>query len=216
MTTLTELLQEKIQKSSEVIPEDKKKIMEKSTAILKGQTLASKAIKKGDILPEFSLPNATNKMISLSDFKNDYIIISFYRGGWCPYCNLELKALQNILPQLSKLGAVLIAISPETPDNSLNTTEKNNLSFSVLSDIDNKYAKSLGLVFKMPEDLQKVYKDFNLNVNQFNGNEDYELPMPATYVVNHNREIIYSFIPEDYRERLDPEKILEILKQNND
>ena len=127
---------------------------------------------------------------------------------------MELQALQGILPELDKFDAGLVAISPETPDNSLTTSEKNEISFSILSDLNNTYAKSLGLVFKMPEELQELYSGaFNIHVDVHNGNEDYELPMPATYVVNEKREIIYSFTPEDYTERLDPEVILKVLKE---
>lgn len=211
--TLTDQLLEKKTNSAKAIPKDKLDIMEKSTAQLQEQKLSAKALKKGETLPDFKMPDSKGKTVSLEDFNNDFLVISFYRGGWCPYCNLELKALQNIVPELSKLNTELIAISPETPDNSLSTTEKNEIAFSILSDIDNGYAKTLGLAFKMPEDLKAVYKDFNLNVDEHNGNENFELPMPATYIINKNKEIIYSFVPEDYRDRLDPEIILETIKK---
>ena len=113
----------------------------------------------------FTLPDVNGKNVSLEEFTSDFLVVSFYRGGWCPYCNFELRALQSVLPQLEALNTELVAISPETPDNSLNTAEKNELSFTVLSDIDNTYAKSLGLVFQMPADLQEVYHSFNLKVD---------------------------------------------------
>ncbi|OEK08943.1 alkyl hydroperoxide reductase [Flavivirga aquatica] len=212
---LSQILSEKKAGAAQNIPAEKWAIMENSTNILKEAKLSLNAVKTGDILPVFNLPNANNTNIKLEDFNNEYLVISFYRGGWCPYCNIELRALQNILPELKKLNAELIAISPETPDNSLTTTEKNELSFNVLSDIDNKYAKSLGLVFQMPEDLRALYHSFNLNVDAHNGNKDYELPMPATYIINRQKEIIYSFVPEDYTERLEPEVVLEIIKKQS-
>lgn len=198
-------------KNKENIPSEKWAIMESSTNALKQKSLSSNALKKGDVLPEFSLPNVNGESISTTDLSKDYLIVSFYRGGWCPFCNMELRALQAILPQLENLNTGLVAISPETPDNSLSTTEKNELTFTVLSDINNIYAKSLGLVFQLPENLKTVYHSFNINVDKHNGNEDYELPMPATYIVNKQREIIYSFVPEDYTERLDPTTILQVL-----
>jgi peroxiredoxin len=185
--------------------------MENSTNALKEQTLSNNALQTGATLPEFNLPDVNGNQVALSSFTNDFIVLSFYRGGWCPFCNMELKALQNILPELEALSTDLVAVSPETPDNSLTTSEKNELNFSVLSDINNVYAKSLGLVFQIPEDLREVYHSFNLNVDQHNGNADYELPMPATYIINKEREIIYSFTPEDYTERLDPDVILKVL-----
>lgn len=193
---------------------NQKEIMQASTDALKQSNLVEKAIKTGGILPEFELPNVANQKVSLSSLlRRGSLIISFYRGGWCPYCNLELKALQEILPQAKELGAQLIAISPETPDNSLSTSEKNELNFEVLSDLGNMYAKELGLVFEMPEDLRKLYlDDFSIDVTKYNGNNDFELPMPATYVVNSEGKIIHHFIPADYLERLDPQKIVEALK----
>ena len=125
---------------------------------------------------------------------------------------MELKALQGIIPQLKAHNTALVAISPETPDHSLTTTQKNELSFEVLSDVNNTYAKSIGLVFQLPEDLRNVYHTFGIEVDKHNGNGDYELPMPATYAINRNSEIIHSFVPEDYTERLDPEMILEAIK----
>ncbi|WP_196888754.1 peroxiredoxin-like family protein [Aureivirga sp. CE67] len=197
------------------IPTDIWNVMEESTNKLIQEQLSKNAFQVGDILPNFNLIDIHNKEVSLNDFSDDFLVISFYRGGWCPYCNLELKALQNIVPQLKELNTSLIAITPETPDYSSETYQKNNLDFSVLSDLDNVYAKSLGLVFQMPEELQKIYDCFNIKVDKHNGNDDFELPMPATYVLNKQREIIYSFIPEDYTERLNPDTILSEIKNNN-
>lgn len=186
--------------------------MTAATEALHEAELAKKAIQVGEKLPNFELVNVKNEKVSLADVTKDFTVVSFYRGGWCPYCNLELKALQNILPKLEELNTGLVAITPETPDNSLTTSEKNELQFEVLSDIDNKYAKQLGLTFEMPEDLIEIYNDFNLDVQKYNGNSDYELPMPATFIINKDKEIVYSFVPEDYTERLDPKKILEVIR----
>lgn len=211
--SLTATLAAKKAASAQKIPAEKWAVMIGSTEALKEQGLSNHAVKQGDVLPTFNLPDVNGKNVSLEGFTSDFLVVSFYRGGWCPYCNFELRALQSVLPQLEALNTKLIAISPETPDNSLHTAEKNELTFTVLSDVDNTYAKSLGLVFQLPEDLQQVYHGFNLKVDQHNGNEDYELPMPATYLINKQREIIYNFIPEDYTERLDPEKILEVISK---
>ena len=209
--SLSKILAERKAKNAQNIPAEKWAIMERSTNDLKAQSLSSQALQTGDTLPEFSLPNANGDTVTLTDFQKDFLVISFYRGGWCPYCNMELRALQEILPQLKALNTELIAITPETPDNSLTTAEKNELSFSVLSDLDNQYARSLGLVFQLPEDLRELYHSFNLHVDKHNGNDHYELPMPATYIVDQNRTIIHSFVPEDYTERLDPSQILEAI-----
>ena len=183
-----------------------------STKELQEQKISEKALKKGDKLPAFKLSDATGKEVSSADLlAKGGIVVSFYRGGWCPYCNLELKALQNALSEINAKGYELVAITPETPDNSLSTQEKNELKFSVLSDIDNKYAKEAGLVFQMQEDLRAIYHEFGLDIPKHNGNQDYELPMPATYVVYSEGEIIYSFVAEDYSERADPVDVLKAL-----
>lgn len=211
---LTEQLTEKRNNSAKVIPSEKIEIMQQSTAKLKSQNLSEKALTTGQKLPFFTLKSSNGDYVSLEDFKSEFLVVSFYRGGWCPYCNLELKALQAILPELNELNGELIAISPETPDNSISTSQKNELTFTILSDIDNTYAKSVGLVFQIPDDLQSVYNGFGIDVEKHNGNSDFELPMPATYLVNRDREVIFSFVPEDYTERLDPETILQFIKNN--
>lgn len=210
--SLTDQLSERRNNNAKVIPAYTRTIMQKSTTNLKLQNLSKSALTTGQILPYFTLKNIEDNPVSLKRFQSEFLVVSFYRGGWCPYCNLELQALQTILPELAELNCELIAITPETPDNSLTTSEKNKLTFTVLSDIDNAYAKSLGLVFQLSEDLQGVYKDFGIEVDKHNANDNFELPMPATYIVNKDREVVYSFVPEDYTERLEPETIIEVIK----
>lgn len=212
--SLTDQLLERRNNSAKVIPAEKRAIMEQSTANLISENLSKSALTTGQLLPGFTLKNSKGDTVSLENFTSDFLVVSFYRGGWCPYCNMELKALQDILPELTKLNGQLIAITPETPDNSLTTSEKNGLTFSVLSDIDNAYAKSLGLAFHLSEDLQGVYKEFGIDLEKHNNNKDFELPMPATYIVNKNRDVIYSFVPEDYTVRLEPKTILDSIKKH--
>lgn len=209
---LTEKLLETKNRNIANIPNDIYAVMDKATQDLIDLKLPKSSPKKGDILPDFKLNNHKGTSIDLTSLlKKGTLVVSFYRGGWCPYCNLELKALNDALPQIKELGAQLIAITPETPDNSLTTLEKNELSFDVLSDLNNQYAKELGLVFKLPEELVKIYNTFGLDVEKHNGNKDFELPIPATYVIDKNGVIQYEYTPEDYTERLDPEVVLNIL-----
>lgn len=210
---LSEMLAAKKKLASEKIPTEKWDVMSKSTQSLVDSNFSRNALKEGDTIIDFRLPNIKGEIIHLSKLlETGDVVLSFYRGGWCPYCNLELKALQAILPQLKAHDTHLVAITPETPDNSLTTSEKNELTFDVLSDLDNEYAKQLGLVFQMTTELQEVYASFGLDVAKHNNNQDFELPMPATYLINREGTIVYSFVPEDYTERLDPEAILECLK----
>mgnify|MGYP001046171995 FL=1 len=211
--TLREQLQNLADNSAKKIPAKAQVVMNNAIKKLKTSNILEKAFKTGDTIPKIELPNAKGVSINLNDIlaKGKRIVISFYRGGWCPYCNLELKALQQSLPEIKTKNAVLIAINPETPDNSLSTLEKNNLEFEVLSDKNNEVAKSLNLVFQLPEDLQNLYKKFGINLDQVQGNTTQELPIAATYVIDTNGVILYHFLDEDYKLRADPKDILAIL-----
>ncbi len=199
------------------VPAEIQEIMLKATKELENTEISKNALKVGDIAKDFKLPNAVNKEVSLSDAleENDFIVINFYRGVWCPYCNLELKALQNINEDLNNLGAKLISISPQTPDASLSTKEKNELAFEVLSDSHNKIAKEYGLVFSLAEELRPIYSSFGIDIVGLNQENSFELPMPATYVINKNKEILFSFIDEDYTKRCEPQEILDIIRKNS-
>ncbi len=210
--SLTQELNNMREQASKTLPADKWKVMIASTDRLVEDHLSGQALKVGDKMVDFELPNVKNEKVSLAEhLAKGPVVLSFYRGGWCPYCNVELKALQDILPQLKDKGATLIAVSPETPDNSLSTSEKNELAFPVLSDIDNVVAKKIGLVFQMPEELREIYHSFGLDVSKHNGNQEYELPMPATYVIDSEGKITYAFVQEDYTQRADPEEVLKAL-----
>lgn len=201
----------------EKVPEDIQKVMLDATEELKRLSLSKDALKVSDKAINFELPNAVNKPVSLKEAleNNEFVVINFYRGQWCPYCNLELKALQTINDELVKLNAKIIAISPQTPDSSLSTKEKNELAFEVLSDKENKVAKEYGLVFSLAEELRPIYKSFGIDIEGSNKEDSYELPMPATYIINKNQEIIYSFIDEDYTKRSEPQTILDIIQKNS-
>ena len=193
-------------------PEEIKAVMAKATTDLVNTQIAEKSLSKGDKMPNFSLPNAVGEEVSLKSLlTKGAVVISFYRGGWCPYCNMELRALQQALPEIEARGATLVAISPETPDSSLSTKEKNELSFEVLSDRDNILAKQLGLVFTLPESLRPIYNNFGIDIPAYNGNDTFELPLPATYVLTADGTVAYSFASADYTERLDPSEIITAL-----
>ncbi len=210
--SLTQQLEEVKKAGAANIPAEAYAIMTKATEDLVKTELSKKAPKKNETLKPFKLPNVKGNTVSLKNIlSKGKAVISFYRGGWCPYCNLELKALNAILPQLKELNTSLVAITPETPDNSLSTSEKNELEFDILTDHNNEYAKELNLVFKMPKELQEIYASFNLHVDKHNGNANFELPIPATFIIDANGTVLHSFVSEDYTERLDPKKILEVL-----
>lgn len=196
------------------IPEETMKILMGSIMRLVESGIAEKCLKAGDTAPDFSLPSATGKSVSLSAvLANGPSVVNFYRGAWCPYCNLELHALQAVLPEIENLGAKLVAISPNLPDKSLTSIEKHSLKFDVLSDIGNKTAREFGLVFTLDEEIQPIYKQFGLDIPGHNGDESWELPIPATYIIGTDRKIAYAFVDADYTKRMEPEEILVQLKK---
>ncbi|WP_412066270.1 peroxiredoxin-like family protein [Rhizobium sp. SYY.PMSO] len=170
------------------------------------------AITEGDIAPDFSLSDAKGGSVSLSTLLvQGPTVITFYRGGWCPYCNIQLRAYQAILPQIIAAGASLVAISPQAPDGSLSTAEVNALTFNVLSDVGNRVAGSFGLVYSLADELRAALRSVNKALPDINGDDSWELPVPSTYVVARDGRVKLAHIDVDYTQRLEPEKILAAL-----
>jgi peroxiredoxin len=173
------------------------------------------ALKVGQSAPEFTLPDAFGQEISLKAFlAKGPVVISFYRGEWCPFCNIELRALQEALPQMEAFDATLMAISPEKPDHGIVVAEKNKLTFPVLSDFGNKVARQFGGVFQIGEDVKTFSKNvFKNDIALRNGENSYELPVPATYVVDKAGVIRFVHVDVDYMTgRAEPEAIVTALK----
>ena len=170
-------------------------------------------LKKGGYAPDFVLPDASGNPVMLSDrLRDGPVVLIFYRGGWCPYCNIQLRACQRALDEITALGGQLLAISPQLPDGSLSTAELNKLSFDVLSDLGNRVAKAFGLVYELPEQLREVMRANGKALSELNGDDTWELPLPATYVIAQNRRVALAAIELDYRERLAPEDVIAALR----
>lgn len=199
-----------------VAPTEVKEIMSIATQNLESANLSKYALKVRDKVKDFTLPNAVANSVSLYQTleENDYVVLSFYRGQWCPYCNLELQALQGINDEFKSLNAKFIALSPQSPDVSMSTVEKHKLIFEVLSDLYNAVAKEYGLVFSLLEELRPIYESFGIDIPGLNKEDSYQLPMPATYIINKNREIIYAYVVEDYTQRSEPQDILDAIKKD--
>lgn len=177
--------------------------------------ITKSAKQEGEKAPEFTLPDAKGGTVNLSsELKKGPVVLAWYRGGWCPYCNIQLAAYQQILPQIEELGAQLIAVSPELPDNALSTAEKNDLKFPVLSDQNLKVAAEYGLVFKLTPDVEKYYAEF-FDMAEYNGDDaaKNELPLAATYVIGQNGKIAWAFLESDYTKRAEPGDILRVLNE---
>jgi len=196
------------------IPDEAAAVMAHALRELKNSELEKASLKKGAKCPEFSLPNVHGKMVSINELlRQGPVVLVFYRGGWCPYCNLTLRALQKSLDAIREAGAQLIAVSPQEPDESLSTAEKDELTYDVLSDRHNKVAKSFGLVFKLPSDLVKLYGEFGIDLKKANGDDENELPLAATFVVGKSGTIEHAFVDADYKKRMEPGEIVSVLKK---
>lgn len=195
------------------VPEDIQGVMKAATDALAATDIVDKAPQKSDLLPAFSLPNQKGETVNLEDLlAKGPVVVTFYRGGWCPYCNLELKAYQDQLANIKASNATLVAITPELPDESLSTTEKNALEFEVLTDANASYAKSLNLVFSLPEELRPIYLSFGIEIEKYNGSGQFDLPLAATYVVAQDGTIAGAFVDADYTKRQEPSEVVEVLK----
>ncbi|MGV2452043.1 UNVERIFIED_CONTAM: peroxiredoxin-like family protein [Ralstonia mannitolilytica] len=197
---------------SSQLPEDILNAFGNSVEDLKTKNIEENSIQVGQQIPEFSLPNAYGEKIhSTQILKKGKTILAFYRGSWCPYCNLELKFLQDNLSRIKEKNAFLVAISPQNPDHSLTMVEKNNLEFEVLTDHNNDFAKKLGIVFQLQDFVLPYYQNLGIDLSFFNNNKENTLPVPAVFVVDENSKIIYKFLDVNYMNRVDIEELIQVL-----
>lgn len=176
--------------------------------------LATNAKREGAAFPALTLSDQNGRPVDLGRLMSESpLVVSFYRGGWCPYCNLELRAYQKALPEITELGARLVAVSPETPDNALSTAEKNDLAFTVLSDDGGRLADALGIRFELSPAVKALYQKFGHDLASHNGDGRWSLPMPATYVVDRGGVIARANVDPDYRRRMDPADAIAALRK---
>ena len=174
--------------------------------------LKENALQIGDVIPDISLQNIHRNPVAISDLlRTKFLILNFYRGGWCPYCNMELREYERLRNDFLRLGADIVGISAEIPELVNQTTIKNTLSFPVLTDVDAKMMKAIGIVFQLDKASKKEYINFGVDLTKIHGNHNYELPVPAVYVINENMEIVFVHFEEDYMTRLEPLELLNIL-----
>ncbi len=180
---------------------------------LRASGILDRAAREGDGLPTgTALVDQHGRPFDLGELvAAKPVILTYYRGGWCPYCNLELRAYQQALPAIRAAGAELVAVSFERPDHALSTAEKNDLAFTVLSDIGGALASALGIRFTLSDTVRPFYEKAGHALPERNGDGSWALPMPATFVVDRGGRIRAAFIEPDYRRRLDPRAALEAL-----
>jgi peroxiredoxin len=196
------------------VPSSVIEIMHRATAELIASGAAGKVLKAGDKAPVFVLQNGDGGSVSSASLlAKGPLVVSFYRGVWCPYCNMELQALQDALPEFEKLGASLIAISPQTAANSRKSVRQNELDFAILSDPHNDVAAAFGLRFALPGYLVDIYKSLKNDLPAFNGDLSWTLPMPGRFVIAQDGTILYAEVNPDYTRRPEPEDMLPALRR---
>jgi peroxiredoxin len=204
---------ELIEHISSAIPADIKTKFDQDAAELTERFQSPLKLRKGDKAPLFELPNAAGHSVKLSSLLNNGpVVLTFYRGTWCPFCNLALSMYQKILPQIRERGASLVAISAQTPDHSLTMKEKNELEFEVLSDAHNEVARQYTSIFQNNADAIAVMKQLGLDFHSFYSDDSGELPVPALYIIDKQGIVIFAGSKGgDYRERTEPAEIIEAL-----
>lgn len=180
-----------------------------ATQSLKDSGIENRALQAGDKMPDFELPNQHGIARRLSDYLSESVVVlNVYRGGWCPYCNMEMKALHDALPEIEARGATLVGMTPESPEKALDTATRHDVAIDILSDAGNQISEQLGLMFTLPAELRALYEKIGIDLPAYNGDGSFTLPVPATYIIGRDGEIRYSFVNADYTQRMEPADIV--------
>ncbi|MEO6747680.1 MAG: peroxiredoxin-like family protein [Caldimonas sp.] len=188
-------------------------VFESATEQLRLSGVEGRALPVGAQMPEVALSDAMGEQVSLRELNaRAPLVIVFYRGGWCPYCNLALREWQRLMPDLVRCGGRLVAISPQGPDQTLSTAEKNELAFTVLSDTELVAAKSFGVAFTLATDVVELYSQLGVDLPSINANGRWELPISATFVIDREGRVAFAHVEADYRQRAEPSEVLAIVE----
>ena len=205
-------LEKTVETLKSALPESIFSAIGKSIIDLKATCIVDNAPLVGSRIPLPTLKDFDGNDVDLAKLAlNGPLVISFYRGGWCPYCNVELRALSAAVGQINAAGATVVAITPELAGNARETSGKNTLGLPVLVDEGNRYARELGIAFSLPEDLMPLYRDIGIDLTQWNGDENHELPLPATYIVEADGTVVWAFVDADFTVRAEPSEIVAAL-----
>jgi peroxiredoxin len=173
---------------------------------------AERALKAGDRAPAFDLPDADGKLVLSRELLSEGpLVLTFYRGFWCPYCNFDLAALEGARAEIERRGATLVAVSQQTAANSRKSQRANKLGFPILADKGGALAQKFGIRWNVPDDLKQIHKQAGANLEAFNGDAGWTLPMPARYVIGQDGVIAYSEVNPDYRRRPEPSDVFPVL-----
>ena len=215
----SESYEEKLKQFNEERQSDKSTMSDEDKLVMKNageylmKYLPNPGFNVGDKAPNFILNNAFGKTVNLEDeLKKGPVVLVFYRGSWCPYCNLHLHTLQQRLPEFTQYGARLITVTPQKPDKSAEQLKEDGYNFEVLSDLDSSVMKDYNLYFELPDDLVTLYKKFGINIETYNGNGRNVLPVPGSFVIDQKGVIRATQSSTDYKKRMEPKAMVKALK----
>lgn len=213
-TTFQQELAATAQHLASVLPPTAGRTIDGGIATVAASGLAGHVLEPGQAAPGFTLPSATAEPVSLAHLLlQGPVVLVFYRGNWCPYCNVQLRAYQQLLPELAQHGATLVAISPQTPDLTVLTASEKELSFPVLSDVGNVVARQYGLAYKVGVEVADALRSVGIDLGAHNGTDDDELPLTATFIIGTDGLIKWSWAEANFKHRADPAEILAALAQ---
>lgn len=210
--SLSEIFAERKALITKYVPPETQAVHARVIAELREQRIADLCLPVGSKIPAFELKDHNGKPVSSTELlKTGRLAICFFRGRWCPFCVGQLEAMNLILPQIEQAAASLIAISPQTVQQSFFMADQHKLRFPLLSDASNQVARQFGLVYRVPDDQQAIFRRAFINLPFANGDESWELPVPATYILDQDGTVLYASASPDYTERPEPEDILSAL-----
>lgn len=213
-TTLRERLEELSAQVRSLVPAAKLAPPDKLVEELRSSGMAERTLRAGSKAPGFELPDQNNRPVGSVDLlSKGRLVICFYRGRWCPYCVAELEAWRDAWPQVQQTGASLVAISPQTVKQSSLEADQHELRFPILSDAGNSVARQFGVVYRLPEYMQEHYRSIFVNLPFTNGDKTWELPLPATYVIDRDATVLFARAHADFRQRTEPAEVLALLRK---
>ena len=213
---LREIFAERRELIANYVPAETQAIHARAVAQLKQERLAANILPVGSKIPAFQLPDHDGKSVSSSDLlARGRLVLFFIRGRWCPFCVAQTEAMNLVLPEIERAGATLVAISPQTARQSFFMRDQHKLRFPLLSDAGNNVARQFGLTYRVPQEQQAIYQRAFVNLAFVNGDQSWELPIPATYIFDRDGTVVYVSANEDYAERPEPADVLSVLGANH-
>ena len=209
---LRDIFAEREELIAKYVPAETQAIHGRTIVDLKRRGVAGNILPIGSKVPEFQLQDHDGKTVSSSDLlAKGRLVLCFIRGRWCPFCVAQMEAMNLILPEIEQAGASLAAVSPQTVQQSFFMRDQHKLRFPLLSDAGNQVVWQFGLAYRISDEQRAVYQRAFVNLPFVNGGDGWELPIPATYIINRDGTVLYASANEDYTERPEPVEIVRIL-----